>query len=129
MFTKKTYTIIGSLSLGLLLHTNLVKAQQIPYSQYLRTPMFTNPAEVAAGNERQAVLNYRRQGSGEEDRISSSAVSYIHPFQNRETGRKWGGVGLSVLSEQAGYQGMLQNTGVMAAYAHTVYLTQHLTMS
>jgi type IX secretion system PorP/SprF family membrane protein len=129
MLTQKINHLIGGLSLAMLLHGNFAQAQQIPYSQYLHTPMFTNPAEVAAGNARQAVLNYRRQGSGQEDLISSAAVSYTQPFVSRNNGLTWGGLGVSVVTEQAGYMGMLKNNGLMAGYAHTVHLSQKVTMS
>ncbi len=128
MFTKNISALLGCLGLAMLLGT-AARAQNMYYSQYLRTPLFNNPTDVAAGNARQVILSYRRQGTGEEDNVITPSLTYAQPFLSRETDRKWGGVGLAVVHEKAGYEGMLQHAGAVAAYAHHVYLSDRFTFS
>lgn len=128
MFTKNISALLGCLGVAMLL-APAAWAQNMYYSQYLRTPLFNNPTDVAAGNARQVILSYRKQGTGEEDNVITPSLTYAQPFLSQETGRKWGGVGLAVVHEKAGYEGMLQHAGAVAAYAHHVYLSDRFTLS
>ncbi|MBD0256127.1 MAG: PorP/SprF family type IX secretion system membrane protein [Cytophagales bacterium] len=129
MFTKNISVLLGCLGVAMLLGTEAARAQNMYYSQYLRTPLFNNPTDVTRGNARQVILSYRRQGTGEEDNVITPSLTYAQPFLSRETGRKWGGMGLAVVHEKAGYEGMLQHAGAVAAYAHHVYLSDKFTFS
>ncbi len=129
MFTKNISVLLGCLGVAMLLGTEAARAQNMYYSQYLRTPLFNNPTDVAGGNARRVILSYRRQGTGEEDNVVTPSLTYAQPFLSRETGRKWGGIGVAVVHEKAGYEGMLQHAGAVAAYAHHVYLSDKFTFS
>jgi len=126
MIAGNIRTLLGSIAF-LVLAVTALPAQNIYYSQYLSTPLFTNPADVSRGTARQVNLNYRSQGTGEEDNLVTAALTYAQPFMHRESGRTWGGVGVSIVNEQAGYQGVLRHTGAVAAYAHQVYLNDKMT--
>ena len=129
MFTKNISALLGCLGLAMLLGTEAARAQSMYYSQYLRTPLFNNPTDVAGGNARRVILSYRKQGTGEEDNVITPSLTYAQPFMSRETGRKWGGIGVGVVHEKAGYEGMLQHVGAVSSYAHHVYLSDKFTFS
>ncbi|HEX8528430.1 MAG TPA: PorP/SprF family type IX secretion system membrane protein [Cytophagales bacterium] len=129
MFTKNISVLLGCLGVAMLLGTEAARAQNMYYSQYLRTPLFNNPTDVARGNARQVILSYRKQGTGEEDNVITPSLTYAQPFLSRATGRKWGGMGVAIVHEKAGYEGMLQHAGAVAAYAHHVYLSDKFTLS
>jgi hypothetical protein len=93
MIAKNIRTLLGSIA-SLVLATTAVPAQNIHYSQYLRTPLFTNPADVSRGTARLVTLNYRSQGTGEEDNLVTAALTYAQPFMHRgkrpDLGWGWG---------------------------------------
>jgi len=103
-------------------------SQQVFFSQYHLTPMYSNPGMVAAHNSIQADAGYRNQFGGYQSNMRSYVFTGIYPLFKKVGSDKvrTSGVGVSVLNDQTGTMRYLRTTGASLAYAHNVELaTQH----
>lgn len=101
--------------IGFQLITLVVNAQYFQYSQYNYATQRINPAGVASSNYVSADLIYRNQAIGGDAAVKSSMVSIAYPFVNGRTGKRWSGVGVSLLDDRA--QDLFLTQGVSLAYA------------
>lgn len=103
-------------------------SQQVFFSQYHLTPMYSNPGMVAASSNIQADAGYRNQFGGYQSNMRSFIATGIYPFFKKVGSDKirTRGVGISLLNDQTGTMRYLRTTGVSAAYAQNVELaTDH----
>lgn len=107
---------------GILSVCQVVYGQFIPYSQYNNAPLLTNPAGPSLTDYTQITAHYHRS------RVASydvSSVSFIHPFYHRSNGLRYGGVGVNVISQQAGPGGIYKITGATGTLAYTIHLSKN----
>jgi type IX secretion system PorP/SprF family membrane protein len=86
------------------------------FSQFHYTPFLTNPGMIASSSDVQLMFNYRRKQVEAGQSFDTPMVSFLYPLTSKATGKHWGGVGLTVISDNAA--GFLKTNGVMAGYAH-----------
>jgi type IX secretion system PorP/SprF family membrane protein len=119
--------IRSSIIAGLLLMAFATKAQYFQYSQYNYTAQRINPAMVASSNYASADLIYRNQATGGETGLKSSMVSAAYPFVNRRNGKRWSGVGISLMDDRALDLFLTQEFGL--AYAINITPARYQTLS
>ena len=94
-------------------------AQGTYFSQNGLTPLWYNPAMPALKDEAALMLNYRNQQANSQLRIHSLSVNGMLPLYNMDKSRRWGGLGLGVLSDKAEDIGSLVNQQLNASFAYT----------
>lgn len=100
----------------LLLLSYQSKAQDLTFSQYHYTPFLTNPGMLGTNQDMQLMFNYRRQQLEAGESFNSPMLSFLYPLTSKSTGRHWGGVGVSVISDNAA--GFLKTNGAVLGFAY-----------
>jgi type IX secretion system PorP/SprF family membrane protein len=101
--------------------TCVCSGQFIPYSQYQHAPVLTNPAHVAMGNYTEVLFQHRQS------RISNyeiPAVSFVSPLFNMRNGKRYGGVGATVVSQSSGPGNIFKTTGAIGGFAYTIHFSK-----
>jgi type IX secretion system PorP/SprF family membrane protein len=96
-------------------------AQFIPYSQYYNSPLLTNPSQAGLSDFAQLTIHYRRS------RIANyeiPSVSFVHPFYRHRDGLRAGGLGASLISQQAGPGGAYRIMGALGTFAYNIHLSR-----
>ncbi len=103
-----------------LANISFISAQDFGFSQYYYTPFLTNPALLASDNYVNVRLHYRMQPVPDGQSIQTPMFSASMPFLNRNTGKRWGGAGISILQDKA--TNFMNTFGGMAAFAYNFNL-------
>ncbi len=93
----------------------IANAQDLSFTQYHNTPLFTNPAMVGSYNSYRAFVNYRSQRI-EGDNLSTPMGTFAMPFY--ANGRRVAGLGLTVLRDDMA-KGLI-NSGALLAGAYNI---------
>lgn len=97
------------------------KAQYFQYSQYNFTGQRINPGVVASSDYASADLIFRNQNTGASDiALKTSMVSVAYPFVSGRTGKRWSGVGVTLMDDRSGGIFTVQEASV--SYAVNVFL-------
>jgi type IX secretion system PorP/SprF family membrane protein len=104
----------------------LARAQYFQYSQYNYTAQRINPAMVASSNYVSTDLIHRNQ-SIDGVSLKSSMIAAAYPFVNRRIGKRWSGVGISLVDDRAPDLFLTQEFGL--AYALNVTPAPYQTLS
>ena len=117
-----TLLLIGAIKLS---------AQDALFTNYLNTPLQTNPALVAFDNDFKITLNYRGRISKFSQSYNTPALSVIYPLINLDQSKRWGGIGFSVLSDMSDNSQMIKTTGANLAFAYNLQINdiQYLSAS
>lgn len=100
-------------------------AQNAFFSQYYYpTPIFSNPAWVAARQELFTGLHIRSQQIGVGQGINTQSFQFSLPFINGY-GQRAGGFGLGILNEQAGKGGLLQSNAIIGNLAYNLHFSDY----
>ncbi len=111
--------------IGILLFVNLsVFAQDVLFTNYLNTPLQTNPALVAFDNDFKLQLNYRGQNTGLNQNYQTPLFSVVYPLINQEKTQRWGGLGFSLITDIAGDHAMIKTTGANFSFAYNFSITK-----
>lgn len=102
-------------------------AQYFQYSQYNFTGQRVNPAYVASSDYALADLIYRNQRAGGDFDLKSTMASASYPFLSRRDGRRWSGVGLSLLDDRSG--GIFSTREASISYAVNIFLSRLQTIT
>lgn len=97
-----------------------VSAQYFQFSQYNFTSLRTNPASPATSDYASLGLIYRNQGTASDVRMYSNLVSAIYPLIHKESGRRWSGVGMTLMDDRSGDLFKIQEASL--SYAANVHL-------
>lgn len=101
-------------------------AQQPIFSQYYSTGLFLNPALAGLEKDVTFQLNYRSQWSGAGFPFKTSQASYIHPIIHQGVRPKHtGGIGFSLVRDEAGSNGEFVSSGANMSYAHNLHLNAY----
>ena len=111
----------------LLVATTAASAQYFQYSQYNFTGQRINPAYVAASDYAMADFIYRDQSTGGDFNLKSAMASAAYPLLSRRDGRRWSGLGVSVLDDRSG--GIFSTREASLSYAVNIYLTRLQTLT
>lgn len=104
-------------------------AQDLAYSQYAYSPLWLNPAATVADNDLKVYFHWRTQYRQPNPNYYSPSFTFLMPFFNAEKTRRWGGIGLSALSDQTGNFPRVKNQGLNLAYAQNLYLGKGYNLS
>jgi type IX secretion system PorP/SprF family membrane protein len=102
-------------------------AQYFQYSQYNFTDQRVNPAYVASSDFAAANFIYRDQGAGDDFSLKSTMASATYPFLRRQDGRRWSGIGVSVLDDRSG--GIFSTREASISYGINVFLSRFQTIT
>lgn len=90
------------------------------FSQYYEpSPLFSNPAWVAAKSQIFVGTNFRREQIGVRQGISSAAFELMMPFLEANN-KRIGGFGLAFLTETAGKGGLLRQNALIGNLAYNL---------
>lgn len=103
-------------------------AQYFQFSQYNFTPQRINPAYVASSDYAQLNFDYRNQATDGGFHLSSTIVNASYPLQSKE-GRRWSGIGISMMDDRSGQAGIFNTQEVAVSYAGNVSLAKFQSLS
>lgn len=98
------------------------QSQYFQFSQYNFAVQRVNPAMVSSTDYASAGFLYRNQGTGADVHLNSSIASAIYPFINPNNGRRWSGIGLSLMDDRSG--GIFSVQEASLSYAINVFLSR-----
>lgn len=102
--------------ISVVLATVSAGAQHFQFSQYEFSPLRVNPARVASTDFAQLAFIYRRQGTDGGFNLKSNSLTAMYPFISRK-GKRWSGIGLSLLDDRTGQAGIFVTQEAGLAYA------------
>lgn len=112
---KLTYIILLVLLGGACIQ---VQAQTSNFTQYHLTPVYTSPGELGTSDYLQVLGHYRKQSLANNQGFENTAISGIYPLYYKDGGRRFGGIGLGIMSETSGMMGMLKEISIRTGYAY-----------
>ena len=121
---KKTGSVIV-----VLLACLQAKGQYIQFSQYNYAIQRVNPALVAASDYASMSFLYRNQSTGSDFNLNSSMFSAAYPLLHARSGKRWSGIGLTLLDDRSGTAGLFNTQEVSLSYAANVHLSKWQTLS
>lgn len=102
--------------------------QYFQYSQYEFTDQRINPAMVASSDYASVSFIFRNQSTGAPDiNLKSNMISGAYPFLSARNGRRWSGVGLSLMDDRSG--GIFSMQEISVSYAINVSLNRFQSLS
>lgn len=105
----------------------VANGQYFQYSQHNFTDQRVNPAMVAASDYATAGFIFRNQATAGDIYLKSSMASVAYPFLTRREGRRWSGLGLSLMDDRSG--GIFTVQEASLTYAINVYLDRFQSLS
>lgn len=103
-------------------------AQYFQYSQYEFTDQRINPAMVASSDYASVSFIFRNQSTGAPDiNLKSNMVSGAYPFLSRKNGRRWSGIGMTLIDDRSG--GIFSMQEVSVSYAINIFLSRFQSLS
>lgn len=111
---KLTYLILWMLT------AYPLQAQDLSFSQYHYTPFLSNPALIGSDNHLNVFANFRQQPIPDGQSILTPMVSADYPLLSAKSGKRWGGVGLTLINDQAG--DLVNTSAIAAAFAYNLSL-------
>lgn len=107
----------------------LGNAQNPYFSQYYASPLYLNPALVAANREISFGVNYRSQWNSDNAPYQTGQFSFIYPILNKGALMKHlGGAGLSVFQDLAGEGGIFKTYGIKLTGGYRLPINKNHTM-
>lgn len=103
------------------------KAQYFQFSQFNYTGQRINPAMVASSDYALLNLLYRNQNTGGDMDLKSTFLSGSYPFLSSSTGRRWSGVGFSLMDDRSGNIYAIQEASL--SFAVNVFISRTQTIS
>jgi type IX secretion system PorP/SprF family membrane protein len=120
---REIVVIIIALCLGKSCH-----AQYFQFSQYNFTPQRINPALVASTNYALLSFDYRNQATDGGFHLTSNIMNASYPFITK-AGRRWSGVGISLMDDRSGQAGIFNTQEAALSYAVSVPITRWQSIS
>ncbi len=99
------------------------RSQNLVFSDYDNLSVLTNPGDIASDNSLSFYLATRRLKILDEINYNSYYGVLSYPITHRRTGRRYGGLALSALTDRYDFVGGLRTSGVGLAYSVKVRLT------
>ena len=99
------------------------KAQDPHFSQFYANPLYLNPAFAGTAVCPRIVLNYRNQWAAIDGSYNSYTASYDFYKESLS-----GGLGLRMMLDREGYEGMLQTSTVSGIYSYSMNAGPNFTL-
>jgi type IX secretion system PorP/SprF family membrane protein len=90
------------LAFGLLMVAQCVRAQYFQFSQYNYAAQRISPTAAAESDYAKMSFLYRNQGTGGDVKLNTNWLSLSYPLINKKTGKRWSGVGMTLLDDHSG---------------------------
>jgi type IX secretion system PorP/SprF family membrane protein len=90
------------LVIGLLISAHSAMAQYFQFSQYNYAAQRISPTAPAESDFARLSFLYRNQGTGGDIRLNSNFLSASYPLINAKTGKRWSGIGATLLDDRSG---------------------------
>lgn len=103
--------------------------QEQQFSQYNYTPLQANPAQVAASNDMAFLLDHRRQYYAYNMALQSTAFTGKYPLISKNTGMRWGGIGIAFISGHSDDEQLFKFQRLDAAFAYNFSLSRRTFVS
>jgi len=100
----------------------VVEGQYFQYSQYNFTDQRINPGMVASSDHASATFIFRNQGTAGDIHLKSNMLSVAYPLLRRRDGKRWSGIGLSLMDDRSG--GIFTVQEASLSYAINVFLSR-----
>ncbi len=97
-------------------------SQYFQFSQYNFTPQRINPATVASSDYASLSFDYRNQATDGGFHLNSNIINVSYPLLTGD-GKRWSGVGLSLLDDRSGSAGIFNTQEIALSYAVNVNLS------
>jgi type IX secretion system PorP/SprF family membrane protein len=107
---------------------NTSLAQYFQFSQYNFTPQRINPAQVGNSDYASLSFDYRNQVTDGGFHLTSNILNASYPIFARN-GRRWSGVGITLMDDRSGQAGIFNTQEVGVSYAINVPLAKYQTIS
>lgn len=104
-------------------------AQDSYFTQTSSVPLQINPAQVATDNHATLTLDYRRQQFLEDMSTQSTVFTGKYPLIKNGTNERWGGIGLSLLTDHTDEHSSFQRTQLDVAFAYNFTLAPRTYLS
>ncbi|TAE74362.1 MAG: type IX secretion system membrane protein PorP/SprF [Bacteroidetes bacterium] len=88
------------------------------FSQFQYTPFMTDPAMLGTRKDLTIMFNYRRKNAVSGENFDTPMFSVVSPFRSKKTGKVWGSVGGSFVSDNSA--GFLRTTGGFLGFAYNL---------
>jgi type IX secretion system PorP/SprF family membrane protein len=109
------------------LTAHLVCAQYFQFSQYNFTSQRISPTAPATSDYAKLAFIYRNQSAAGNVKLNSNMLSASYPFVSKKTGRRWSGLGVTLMDDRSG--GIFAVNEGAVSYAVNVFLTQSQTIT
>lgn len=103
------------------------RAQYFQFSQINYSEQRINPALAGASDYATVNLLYRNQTTGGDFNLNSTMVSASYPLISGKSGKRWSGLGVSLLDDRTGGIYAIQEASL--SYAANVYLSRYQTLT
>jgi type IX secretion system PorP/SprF family membrane protein len=113
--------------LFILISTQKISAQYFQFSQYNYTDQRVSPAAPASNDYARLGMIYRNQTTGGGLRLNTSMLSASYPLINKSNGRRWSGIGVTLLDDRSG--GLYKVSEGAVSYAANVFLSERQSLS
>src|SRR5687767_4806265 len=90
-------------------------AQYFQFSQYNYATQRVSPTAPAESDYARLTFLYRNQSTGGDINLNSNILSASYPLLNKKNGKRWSGIGISIMDDRTG--GVYQSTEASLAYA------------
>jgi type IX secretion system PorP/SprF family membrane protein len=90
------------LVIGLLIGAHGARAQYFQFSQYNYAAQRISPTAPAESDFARLSFLYRNQGTGADIRLNTNFLSASYPLINAKTGKRWSGIGATLLDDRSG---------------------------
>ena len=107
---------------------NTSLAQYFQFSQYNFTPQRINPAQVGSSDYASISFDYRNQATEGGFHLTSNILNASYPIFARN-GRRWAGLGVTLMDDRSGQAGIFNTQEVGISYAINVPLAKYQTLS
>src|SRR3989337_1377243 len=103
-------------------------AQYFQFSQYNFTPQRINPAQVGSSSYAALSFDYRNQETDGGFHLISNTLNASYPLVS-STGKRWSGIGLSLLDDRSGQAGIFNTQEIGLSYAVNIPLSKYQNLS
>jgi type IX secretion system PorP/SprF family membrane protein len=96
--------------------------QYFQFSQYNFTSQRVSPTAPATSDYASVGFIYRNQGTGSDIKLNTNVLSASYPLISRNSGKRWSGIGVTVMDDRSGGIFNIQEASV--SYAINVFLNR-----
>ncbi len=102
----------------------IAQGQYFQFSQFNFTRQRINPAYVASSNYASVSVLSRDQATDGGFHLNSNFINASYPFIARKSGKRWSGIGLSVMDDRSGSAGIFNTQEAALSYAINLSLSK-----